>query len=302
MNHPPPAAGRADAASLADQARELLAQASIEITLREAPKLVEAAGFLAGGTCVYVPALPSRALSLSLPLLGDIKARGLDPVPHVAARRIAARDEAERFLQRAVRDHGVHRVLLVGGDEDVQTGPFADSLALLASGLLRDTGVREIGIAVYPEGHPKIAQDELWRAFDAKLALAAQQGLGVYAITQFSFAPERIVALLAELAHRAPQLSVYVGMPGPSNPVQLLRYAQRCGVGAAWRALSAVGGSIARMVAHTEPTEQLTAAARFAQHHGNLVGVHLFSFGGVVNTARWIRERINVATPSADPI
>jgi methylenetetrahydrofolate reductase (NADPH) len=237
---------------------ELLANASIEMTVREAPALADAQALLAGGTGVYVPSLPARPLSLSLPLLADIHARGLDPVPHVAARRATSAADMASFLEQAVRSHGVHRVMLIGGDEDRPHGPWRDSVELLASGLLRDNGVREIGIAVYPEGHPKIAQP----------------------------------ALRAALDHRLPDLPVYVGMPGPSDPMQLLRYAQRCGVGAARRALSSLGTRIAQLMAHTDPSEQLAVVARYAAHHGNVVGVHLFSFGGVVRTARWIQERM----------
>lgn len=278
-----------------ETAAELLGNASLETTLREAPHLAEAAGLLAAGRCVYVPSLPARPLATSLPLLAEIRALGLDPVPHVAARRVDSAEGLRRFLHEAVDRHGVHRVMLIGGDEEQPQGPWRDSVELLASGLLRDAGVREIGIAVYPEGHPRIATDALWRAFDTKLALADAQGLGVYAVTQFSFAPERTVALLATLGQRAPQLPVYVGMPGPSDPLQLLRYAQRCGVGATRRALSTLGGRIASLVVHTEPNDQLAAAVRYAQRHDNLVGVHLFSFGGVRRTARWIRDRLNEA-------
>lgn len=284
---------------LAEAMTELLGNASIEVTLRDAPALAEAVASLAAGTCVYVPSLPSRPLQQSLQLLAEIHARGLDPVPHVAARRLATRADLATFLTQAVSRHGVHRVMLIGGDEDCSQGPWRDSVELLASGLLRDAGVREIGIAAYPEGHPKIPQAELWRAFDAKLRLAAEQGLGVYAVTQFSFAPERIVALLAELAQRAPQVCVYVGMPGPSDPIQLLRYARRCGVGAARRALSTLGAQIARLMSHTEPSDQLAAVSRYAQSHTNAVGVHLFSFGGVVRTASWIRQQANHASSSA---
>jgi methylenetetrahydrofolate reductase (NADPH) len=232
---------------------------------------------------------------LSLPLLAQIRQHGLDPVPHVAARRVASHAELVDFLGQAVARHGVHRVMLIGGDEDRSSGPWNDSVELLASGVLREAGVREIGIAAYPEGHPKIGQDVLRRAFDAKLVMAREQGLGVYAVTQFTFAPERIAALLSELAQRAPEVSVYVGMPGPSDPLALLRYAQRCGVGAARRALTTLGSGIARLVAHTEPVDQFAAAAHYAQTHDNLVGVHLFSFGGVVRTAGWIADQMSAA-------
>ncbi|MBI5719330.1 MAG: hypothetical protein HZC37_16805 [Burkholderiales bacterium] len=289
MHAAPSAVERPAAETLA----ELLGNASIEITVREAPALAEAAPLLPAGTGIYVPSLPSRPLASSLPLLADLRARGFDPVPHVAARRVAAGDDLPAFLGRAVRTHGVHRVMLIGGDESVPLGPWRDSVHLLESGLLRDAGVREIGIAVYPEGHPRIAQEALRRALESKLQLAAAQGLGVYAVTQFSFAPERIVALLAELHQHFPELPVYVGMPGPSDPVQLLRYAQRCGVGATRRALSSLGTRIAQLMVHTEPSEQLAVVARYAQRHDNVVGVHLFSFGGVVRTARWVNQRVS---------
>ena len=275
-------------ARAATLAGELLANASLEVALREAGKLAEAAPLLPSGTCVYVPSLPARPLALSLPVLAAIRAQGLDPVPHVAARRVASHGELERFLTQAVREHGVHRVMLIGGDESESAGPWHDSVQLLASGVLRDAGVREIGIAAYPEGHPKIAQDALRRAFERKLELAHAQNLGSYAVTQFSFAPDRIVALLADLAARAPHLPVYVGMPGPSDPLALLRYAQRCGVGATRRALSTLGSGIAHLVAHTDPSDQLAVAAHYAAAHENLVGVHLYSFGGVVRTAQWL--------------
>jgi methylenetetrahydrofolate reductase (NADPH) len=270
---------------------ELLAHASLEVALREAVRLREAATLLPSGTCVYVPSLPARPLALSLPVLAEIRAHGLDPVPHVAARRVGSHAELASFLEQAVRDHGVHRVMLIGGDESESAGPWRDSVQLLASGVLRDAGVREIGIAAYPEGHPKIAQDALRRAFQRKLELAQAQNLGTYAVTQFSFAPDRIVALLADLAARAPELPVYVGMPGPSDPLALLRYAQRCGVGATRRALQTLGGGIAHLVAHTDPSDQLAAAAHYAAAHHNLVGVHLYSFGGVVRTAQWLQAQ-----------
>jgi methylenetetrahydrofolate reductase (NADPH) len=284
---------------VADTLAELLGNASIEITVREAAALAEAAPFLPAGTGVYVPSLPARPLALTLPLLADIRARGFDPVPHVAARRVTAGDDLAGFLREAVRAHGVHRVMLIGGDEAAPLGPWRDSVHLLESGLLRDAGVREVGVAVYPEGHPRIAAAALHDALGAKLALAARQGLGVYAVTQFSFAPERIVALLAGLHHEHPELPVYVGMPGPSDPVQLLRYAQRCGVGAARRALSSLGTRIAQLMVHTDPSEQLAVAARYAQRHDNVVGVHLFSFGGVARTARWMHERMSASTAAA---
>jgi methylenetetrahydrofolate reductase (NADPH) len=222
--------------ALAARLSELLAAGSLEVSPRELHRAPEVAALLPAGTCVYIPSLPGLPLSRTLEAIAALRAAGLDPVPHVSTRRIADRDEFRGFLKEASSKHGVHRVLLVGGDEPQPNGPYADSLQILAQGILKDSGIREIGVAGYPEGHPRIARLVLREAFEKKLRLAAQQGLGVYVVTQFSFAPARVVDFCAALARIAPEVCVYVGVAGPTDPARLLRYAQRCGVSASLRA------------------------------------------------------------------
>jgi hypothetical protein len=49
-----------------------------------------------------------------------------------------------------------------------------------------------------------------------------------------------------------------------------------------------------RLVTHTDPSEQLAAVAHYCVGHiaCNVVGVHLFSFGGAVKSAEWMRRAI----------
>jgi methylenetetrahydrofolate reductase (NADPH) len=279
---------------LQGRAAELLAAGSLEISPRELHRAGEVAALLPSGTCVYVPSLPGLPLARTLETVAALREAALDPVPHVSARRILNREEFERFIKQAVTRHGVHRVLLLGGDEARPKGPFADSLELLETGLLARCGIREIGVAGYPEGHPGIAPAVLKASFEAKLGLAREQGLGVYVVTQFSFATARVVEYCAALARNAPQISVYVGIAGPTDPLALARYAQRCGVSVSLRALRSLGSGIARLVTHTDPRDHLTALARYSlsREPSNVAGVHLYSFGGAVRTARWMRELI----------
>jgi methylenetetrahydrofolate reductase (NADPH) len=197
-----------------------------------------------------------------------------------------------------VPEHGVRRVLLIGGDEPQPRGPYPDALTLLRDGLLAEAGIREVGIAGYPEGHPRIPPAVLNAARDEKLAEIAAQGLGAYVVTQFSFVPARVVEYCAALARTAPAVSVYVGIAGPSDPAALLRYAQRCGVSASLRALRNLGVGVVRIVSHTDPREQLLAIAHYCEGHDgcNVVGAHFFSFGGFLPTARWINATIAEAT------
>ena len=75
--------------------------------------------------------------------------------------------------------------------------------------------------------------------------------------------------------------------PAPTSPRALLRYAQRCGVSASLRALQAEGMGAVRLFTHVDPTDQLAALARHTRtgSASNVVGVHLYSFGGVAATA-----------------
>jgi len=285
----------ADAApEIAGLAAELVACGSLEMGADSPQDARRIAELLPAGTPVYVNHLPRSRLAHTLPALMALSDAGLEPVPHVAARRIATRAEAKSFLEQAVQRAGVRKMLLIGGDLAAPLGPYADAAALLRDGLLAGSGLQQIGFAGYPEGHPRIASAKLADALADKLALAKAQGLGSYVVTQFSFAPARIVEYGADLARRAPNVPVYVGLAGPTSPVTLLKFAQCCGVSASLRALQAEGMRAVRLFTHVDPTDQLIALARHARSGslGNLVGVHLYSFGGVAATAQWMNARI----------
>lgn len=272
-------------------AAELLASGSIEMGAHRPQDAALIAAQLPSGTPVYVNHLPRHSLADSLASIAALRDAGLEPVPHIAARRIAGRAELESFLKHAA----VRKALVVGGDEAAPQGPYADGAALIRSGLLSACGVREIGLPGYPEGHPRIPAAELGRDLHEKFALTAAQGLGRYVVTQFSFSPARVIEYCAGLARSAPAVPVYVGLAGPTGPAALLRFAQRCGVSASLRALQAQGMNAVRLVTHTDPGQQLAPLARYCASHAsgcNLVGVHVYSFGGVAAAAAWINRTL----------
>jgi methylenetetrahydrofolate reductase (NADPH) len=277
-------------AGLQARISELLVAGSLEVSPRELHRAADVGKLLPTNTCIYIPSLPGLPLARTLEAVAAMHDAGLDPVPHVSARRILNKDEFEKFIKQAVSKYGVHRVLLLGGDEPKPKGPFADSLQILESRMLVDSGIREIGVAGYPEGHPRIA--DLETPLRRKLELTSQQGLGMYIVTQFSFAPQRVVDYCARMARTAPDVSIYVGVAGPTDPVALARFAQLCGVSVSLRALKSLGTGIARLVTNVDPQDQLVALARytFVREPSNVVGVHLYSFGGAVKTASWMRE------------
>jgi methylenetetrahydrofolate reductase (NADH) len=283
-----PEAGAAGAA-------ELVACGSIEMGAHRPQDAAVIAALLPAGTPVYVNHLPRHSLDDALASLIAVREAGLEPVPHIAARRVGSRAELTAFIERAVGEAQVRKALVLGGDEPEARGPFADGAALLREGGLAAGGLREIGLPGYPEGHPRIPGPVLERGFREKLALAGNQGLAAYVVTQFSFAPARVLEYCAALQRSAPQVPVYVGLAGPTTPGALIRFAQRCGVSASLRALQAQGLNAVRLVTHTDPGAQLAPLARYCASHAsgcNLVGVHVYSFGGVAAAARWINSVI----------
>jgi methylenetetrahydrofolate reductase (NADPH) len=279
---------------IAPAAAELVACGSLEMGADTPEEARRIAGLLPAGTPVYVNHLPKRDVGASLEALSALKRAGLEPVPHLAARRIASRAEARDFIERAVRRAGVAKALLIAGDVAEPAGPYADSAALLAEDFVGASGLTQVGLAGYPEGHARIPAGTLNDALARKLELAARHGLKTHLVTQFSFAPNRIVAYCADVARRAPGLPVYVGLAGPTNPVTLARYAQRCGVSASLRALQTEGVKAVRLFTQVDPTDQLMALAARLRSGGarNVTGVHVYSFGGVMRTAEWMNARI----------
>jgi methylenetetrahydrofolate reductase (NADPH) len=280
--------------SVAAVAAELVACGSIEMGAEAPEDARRIAELLPAGTPVYVNHLPRHELPHTLAALVALREAGLEPVPHIAARRVASRAQLSAFLDQAVRVAGVAKALLIAGDVSMPVGPYADGAALIRDGVLAGSGLQQVALPGYPEGHPQVPTATLNAALEEKLALLAEQRLAAYLVTQFSFAPHRIVEYCADLVRKAPTVPVYVGLAGPTTPRRLLKFAQRCGVSASLRALQAEGMRAVRLITHVDPSAQLTAIARHASggSASNVVGVHLYSFGGVAPTAAWMNAQI----------
>ena len=273
---------------------DLMVNGSLEMSPERSGDAAAIAALLPANTRVYVNHLPRHGLAQTLTALASARAAGLDPVPHIAARRVVSQHELADFLDKAVHEVGITKVLLIGGDDPVPLGPYEDGIAVLRERVLGASGLREVGLPGYPEGHPRITQAALDKALIDKLELASVQGLGASIVTQFSFAPARIVEYCDELARKLPEVPVYVGMAGPTDAATLLRFAQRCGVSASLRAMGAQGMGAVRLFMHTDPSEQLSAVAQYCLRHPdcNVVGAHLFSFGAAAKSAAWMNRVI----------
>jgi len=278
---------------------ELVADGSIELIETSTEVIRPGQELLPYAMSVFVPALAKRELMSNLGRLQSLSQEGFSPVPHVAARRLSSEAQLREFLSRAVEDCQVRRVLLIAGDERDPKGPFTDTLDVLDSGILQACGIEEVSLAGHPEGHALISHQVLQEALAKKLAWASDAGMGASVLTQFSFTPARIIQFCATLEEEAPGVPVYVGMAGPTDIVSLMRYARLCGVSTSLRALQSLGIKAAKLVMHTDPTEQLQLLAHHCATHAanNIIGIHLFTFGGFSSSAKWMHNAIVGAAP-----
>lgn len=261
---------------------DFAARFSVEATRPSAAEIETMAGILPSGAEVYITAVPKLTTEELVAAAAHLRRAGLEPVVHIAARMLPSVQSLTDLLSRLHVNAKVRRLLVIGGDAP-QAGPFADALALLQKGHLREAGIEEIGIGAYPEGHPSIPAGRLEAALDEKIAAATAQGLAVNIVSQFCFSPERIVAWLRQLRACGIDRPVKVGMVGPTSVTGLMRFARRCGVATSLRGL--VSGSAASLVGHVGP-ERILDALAVADEIGD-AAPHYFSFGGAVETARY---------------
>ena len=258
---------------------------SLEATRPNGAEIAALADIVPPATPVYFSAVPTITRQEIVAAAVSLRKAGLEPVIHIAARRLASAADLQELLSRLRGDADVQRLLVIGGDVDAP-GAFADALAVIQKGRLRDAGIEEIGIGAYPEGHPRIPAGRLESALDEKVAAATAQGLRVHIVSQFSFSPERILGWLRQVRASGIGQPIKIGMAGPTSMPALLRYAKRCGVAASLRGL--VSGVASGLVGHVGP-DRIIEALSSATNLGD-VAPHYFSFGGTLETARYACE------------
>jgi len=266
------------------QISAFMADFSVEVT-RPSDADIAALAANRPGAKAYLSMVPRRPADETIENAVRLRSAGLEPVPHLAVRNFASVEAFDQVLTRLEREAAVNSVLIIAGDSD-ECGPFRRALDVIDSGLLRRRGIRSIGIAGYPQGHPRIGRDELKRALSEKIAAAEATGLNVEIVTQFCFDAPAILSFIAELREFGFDHRVRIGFAGPANFSSLMRYASRCGVRASAHALARRSGLMRQMFAMATPDDLIRALAEAAP-----VGVvpHFFSFGGIAATSRWAR-------------
>lgn len=263
---------------------------SLEITAKDVAALQEAAGEILAETPVAVTFLPGEDPASRVAAARVVRELGFEPMPHFSARRIESRDEFEDYLAAVVAEAGVRRCFVIAGDPSEPAGPYADSMALLASGAFERAGIKAIGIGGHPEGHPNMTTEQTFQILAAKCAEIEARGMAPLIVTQFSFDPDAVLDWLRELRVRGINDPVRLGVPGPAGIRTLLRFASHCGVGASASVLAKYGISLSQLLGSAGPDKLVDAlAAGIGAEHGP-VRLHFYPFGGIGKTVSWIND------------
>ena len=231
---------------------------------------------------VTVTASPGRGLSPTIETSTRLALQGLHVVPHLAARSVRDRAELERTLQ-GLASAGVEEVFVVGGDSPQPIGDFASALELLQA--MSEMGHSfTVGIAGYPEPHPKIDDDVTVQAMWDKRAHAS------YIVSQMCFDARTLLEWVRRVRRRNVLLPVKVGVAGPATTHRLLRVGARVGVGESVRVLSHHRSGLWRLArpGPWRPDRLLEGLAPgFEDPAYGLSGLHVYTFNAVAEAGRW---------------
>lgn len=273
----------------------LSAPYTLEVTGKNAPELEKAGTAILAGTPVNIAFLGNETHAQRIEAAKRIRACGAEPVPIISSRRLRSAQDCDALIAAFIQEASPKRFMIVGGDPREAAGPYGDSLDLLQSGVLARHGICEVVIAGYPEGHPKIPNDALWRALEWKLKFLHDAGCTVEFTTQFGFDAPAVLAWIAQLRDRGFETPVRMGVAGPTSARKLLRFANQFGVTTSAAMLRRYGLALTELVqpiAADRYWEQLQEGVERAQLRH--VSWHVYPFGGVEDGARWINAKLGL--------
>ncbi|MEO0493196.1 MAG: methylenetetrahydrofolate reductase [Actinomycetota bacterium] len=246
---------------------------------------------LPAGASLSVTCSPAKGIEETQRLTEQFQSEGFDPIPHISARMV--RDRAHTTeLAHWLRDNGVKKVFLVGGDQD-PPGGYVDSILFLADLLECDHGLDRIGVTSYPDHHAFITDEQLHDALHAKQTLLAEAGVSGWCSTQMCFDAEVIEAWLRRERAAGMTLPVHLGVSGVVDKTKLMTMGVRIGLGTSLGYLKKNRAAITKMLTSMsyDPNDLLMPLSNVAVELG-IEDVHMYTFNQVEATEQWRAESL----------
>jgi methylenetetrahydrofolate reductase (NADPH) len=235
---------------------------------------------------VTVTASASKGLEATLALSETLARAGYIAVPHLAARMIHDFNEVEEIRAR-LGEAGITSVFVPGGDAD-PVGVYPDSFSLLEDLHRLEKPFSHVGIAGYPESHPKIHDDLTVQAMWDKRRHAT------HIVSNLTFDSGAVKSWVERMRARGITQPVLLGMPGPIDRAKLVSMATKIGVGESTRFLTKNASFFAKLAAPGGWTGQkfLEDCSTVAMKPESLIeGLHVFTFNQIAATEEW-RQRL----------
>ncbi len=232
---------------------------------------------------VTVTASENQGLEATLAVCEQLAAAGRKAVPHIAARMVQDRHELREIMAR-VAEAGIRDIFVPGGDATPPAGTYVNALQLLQDLHELDAPVDELGIAAYPEPHPRIEADPLAQALWDKRIYAT------YMVSNLCFDPETIMRWLYGVRAEGLELPLHIGVPGKVELARLARVATKIGVGESAKFLMKNASAFARMAAPGgyNPRRLLDSLATLLDSSDeSLPGLHVYTFNQLEATEQW---------------
>ncbi|PSN10941.1 metFprotein [filamentous cyanobacterium CCT1] len=221
-----------------------------------------------------------------------LRQRGFDPIAHIPARTIRDRAHLSAYLDALRTEAHIRQVLIIGGSPDRPVGPFSSTLDLLETGLF---GGLRIGVAGHPEGMPVLSAQECDRILALKNRYARDTGTDMFVMTQWSLDVATIHAWLDRI-EPFNTLPIYLGIPGPTSPTTLLKFAKLCGVKTSLLGLKQQSSRLGKLLTVQTPdylVDGLSDGPNGPVSDHRIHHFHIYTFGGVARSRDWLTTRLS---------
>ncbi len=262
---------------------------SIETTPGSALKIADYREHLRPGTKVAVTFLPGSDYRDTIKVAARLRNEGFEPAPHIAARSITSQDELEEYIARLRGEADVSQVVVLAGAVDSPVGPYADSMALLESGVFDRHGIKKIGVAGHPEGSPDIPEEMVRKALQWKNDFAKRTGAELYIATQFVFEAQPIIDWDQAIQAEGNRLPIHIGLPGLATLKTLINHARACGIGPSMRFLTRQAKNVSKLMMVNAPDQLVSDLATYKAQNPDcgIVKAHMYPLGGMKKSAAW---------------
>jgi len=271
----------------------LLKDFSIEVMPRTAAKIDDFTALLPTGTRVYVAHIDGTPIEDMVACARRIRDQGFQVMPHFPARLIRDRAMLSEWISRYANEAGINQALLLAGGISHPHGEYADSMALLETGLFDAAGFTHLHVAGHPEGNKDIDADGGRRNLDAALRrkqdYAAHSDAKMAIVTQFCFESAPVIEWANSLKAAGIEMPIHIGVAGPAKLQTMIKFSIACGVGPSLRVLQRRARDVRKLLLPFEPGQFLSELADYRAKHPdfNITNVHFFPLGGIKTGAKW---------------